>query len=46
MSREYGLHGSDCFELGSDHVGDRFEIFVAHPVELPGASGSSPRHIV
>lgn len=46
MSRAYGLHGSDCFELGSDHVGDRFEIFVAHPVELPGASRSAPRHIV
>lgn len=46
MSRAYGLHGSDCFELGSDHVGDRFEIFVAHPVELPAASGSAPPRIV
>ena len=36
MSRAYGVHGTDCFEVGSDHVGDRFEIFVAHPVDLPG----------
>ncbi|MYE14736.1 MAG: alpha/beta hydrolase [Gammaproteobacteria bacterium] len=46
MSRAYGLHGSDCFELGSDHVGDRFEVFVAHPVDLPGMPLSGPPRIV
>ncbi len=46
MGRGYGLHGTDCFELGSDRVGDRFEIFVARPPDaLPGSpsAGTAPR---
>ena len=42
MSRGYGLHGTDCFDLGSDRVDDRFEIFVARPPDaLPGASSAT-----